>query len=143
MTRHLDPGTCLPHRAPALILESVCVLPDHEIESRFTVRAGTHYVEDDRLCLGGLVESMAQAAAAHLGLEQIGRREPVPGLLVGLEDLEVSRLPRTGENIRVRCDNPMRYGPLLRVRAEAWSDEESCARGVLKVFTPENSGEAE
>jgi 3-hydroxymyristoyl/3-hydroxydecanoyl-(acyl carrier protein) dehydratase len=137
MIRLLDPCTCLPHREPALILESVRVVREEEIESRFTVRPGSHYVEDDHLCLAGLIEAMAQAAAAHLGLDREENPGGAPGLLVGLEDLRVTRLPGTGERVQVRCEVTEHFGPSLWVRAETRVEDESIARGILKVFAPE------
>ncbi len=141
MDRLVDPITCIPHREPALIVEGISVDADTGVECRFTVRDGTHYVEDGFLCVGGLVEAMAQAAAAHLGIEQAAGTPPSPGLLVGLEDVRLSRLPRTGERIRIRCGVSEHFGPSVWLRAEAWAGDESIATGILKVFTPESSGE--
>lgn len=71
-----------------------------ETRTRFTVREGHLFVADGCFTEPGLIENMAQTAAAGTGYKAAESGSPAPvGFIGAVKNFEVSRLPRTGDTI--------------------------------------------
>ena len=69
-------------------------------------------------------------------------RAPGRGVLVGLRDVELRRLPRPGEEVFFRAEVERRLPPLVLVRGEARAGApggELLCRGGLKLHVAEGS----
>jgi predicted hotdog family 3-hydroxylacyl-ACP dehydratase len=115
------------------------IADDGTVRVLLTIGPDGHYVADDHLSLAGVVEAMAQAAAVHPDLADGGRRPP-PGVLVGVENLEVTALPALGQEVAITCSVERLVGPLLRVRADLAVDDRAAASGTIKIFLADEHG---
>lgn len=121
----------LPHRPPALLIETLATGNQGESQAVLQVRADSYYVNDGRLTLAGMVEAMAQAA----GVLATGSQEDKGGgVLIGLEELTVRHLPAVGESVRIGCRTIRCLGPARWVHAEAETEGRPSAAGTVKIF---------
>lgn len=128
------PEAYVPHRTPILCLDAVLLASEAEAVAEGTVTAD--HAPDGALWEGGLIEGLAQTAAA---LRPAGQA-PRPAFLVGLSDLEIVRRPALGERVRYRVTLERRSDPLVLVRGEARCADEVVAAGGLKFFVPPPAG---
>jgi len=75
-------------------------------------------------------EAIAQAALLLEGGDpEIGRH----GYLAGIQDLEVTRVPRAGETLEIAVGLAGRFGPVLRFDGSVSVNGETLARGSVLV----------
>jgi predicted hotdog family 3-hydroxylacyl-ACP dehydratase len=97
----------VPHRSPMLVLEEVLQHHDRTIVCRARVEAGSPFVRDGVMPAVTLLEHMAQATAAWLGLRALARGGRIgPGVLGGSRqvELDVDEL-RVGDELEVRAEH--------------------------------------
>ncbi len=78
----------IPHRPPMVFVDALLAATEATATCSFTVGRGTACLRDGQLPAIYAIESMAQAAAAHLGALARWRGEPPQGgYLVGMRDV--------------------------------------------------------
>ncbi len=100
-----------------------------------------------------VLEAMAQAALPLAGAEDTaapgedppdggavegGAAAPSggpPGMIVGLDEVRFHLPIRPGDRLLVRAQVVGRLGTMIRVRSEAWVDDELAAEGELTIAT--------
>ena len=91
----------IPQRPPFVMIDKVLGASDTLSSSSFTVREGHLFVEDGCFTEAGLVENMAQTAAAGTGYKASQDNKPAPvGFIGALKNLQVRELPKVGDTIR-------------------------------------------
>lgn len=88
----------LPQRPPLLLLDALISCADDRTVSQFCVPAGSVLVEDGYLSEAGLIENIAQTAAAGAGYgyQKGGAGAPPIGFIAAIKDLRVGALPAVG-----------------------------------------------
>lgn len=90
----------IPQRAPIVMVDEVLSCEEKEIVSCLEVREDNMFVLDGKLTESGLVENIAQTAAAKVGYECHLRQIPVPvGFIGGVSKVQVNDLPPVGAKI--------------------------------------------
>ena len=90
----------IPQRAPFVMIDEILQADDTVSRTQFEIRQGHMFVENGLFTEPGLVENMAQTAAAGTGykLQQEGKPAPV-GFIGALKNLNVITLPQVGDTI--------------------------------------------
>ncbi|MCV9387188.1 3-hydroxyacyl-ACP dehydratase [Reichenbachiella ulvae] len=90
----------IPQKAPIVMIDEVISCGEKEIVSRLEVSENNMFVLDGKLTESGLIENIAQTAAAKVGYECHLRNIPVPvGFIGGVSKVEVTDLPPIGAQI--------------------------------------------
>jgi len=90
----------LPQRPPFVMIDQLLQADDRLIKTTFTVREGHELVKNGYFTEAGLVENMAQTAAAGTGAKAQQNSEAAPvGFIGALKNLMIKELPRIGETI--------------------------------------------
>lgn len=132
----------IPHRGCNLLLEKVLQADSASITASGQVPPSGWYLEQDKTMPSWIgIELMAQAIAAHIGLENQQRGGPVrPGMLIGCKSFEILA-PGLGisEKFCVRAETIYRddngfaaYDCVVSGTAGAM------AKATLKAYQPEN-----
>ena len=92
------------------------------------------FVHDSRFEEGGIVENMAQASAARIGyISKYILHIPVQiGFIGQVRNLEISRLPKSGEVLRTRITVLQEVFGITSVSAETFIDDELIAKAMIK-----------
>jgi len=102
----------IPQAAPFEMIDEVVSVTGTETQTRFTVREGHLFVEDGLFTEPGLIENMAQTAAAGTGWKAAQEGAPAPvGFIGAVKSLEVTRLPQVGDTIESE----------IRVQHQVWN----------------------
>lgn len=88
----------IPQRPPFVMVQTLERSDDSGAATRFTVTEDNILVEDGFLKEPGLIENIAQTAAARMGYRCKLEQKPVPvGFIGAVQQLKINRLPATGE----------------------------------------------
>jgi predicted hotdog family 3-hydroxylacyl-ACP dehydratase len=85
----------IPQRGAMVMINSLIDADDDHATSQFQIEADTLFVANGLFREAGLVENIAQTAAAHAGFQFIRKDMPVPlGFIASIKDLKIYSLPR-------------------------------------------------
>lgn len=99
------------------------------------VRDSNWFYSDGYLLEAGLVEHIAQSAAAMVGMKN--EDAPKEGYIGDIKNFKVSRLPRLGELIQSRVMVIAQLDSITMVEAESKIGNELVASAQMKVFLAE------
>ncbi len=100
-----DVLSLIPQRTPFVMVDEIVSVNQQETTTKFTVRAGHLFVENNFFTEPGLIENMAQTAAAGMGfnaqkqLETSENAAPQIGFIGALKNLQIHALPKVGDTI--------------------------------------------
>ena len=126
----------IPQRAPMIFVDAFDGIDDAEVShTRLTVRADQLFVENGRLTECGLIEHMAQSAAARDGwsCRKAGREVPV-GFIGAVSHFTAFRLPPAGAHLATSLRIVQQVGPVSLAEATVETAEGPVAEGRLKIF---------
>ena len=90
----------IPQAAPFEMIDYVVQVTETGTRTRFTVREGHLFVDGGFFTEPGLIENMAQTAAAGTGWKAAQQQQPAPvGFIGAVKNFAVSALPAVGDTI--------------------------------------------
>ena len=107
---------------------------------RFTVEAGNIFADAGVLCEPGLVENIAQTAAAGVGYlaRQEEKAAPV-GYIGAIKDLEIFMLPKVGDCIETEVQLVSRVFNVTLVNGTIYCNNELAVKCEMKIFVTKPS----
>src|SRR5689334_15443100 len=90
----------IPQKHPMVMIHTLEKCEGNVTKTTFKVEADNIFVKDDLLQEPGIMENIAQTAAAKAGYEvkKLGS-EPLLGFIGAIKDLNIYNLPKVGETI--------------------------------------------
>jgi 3-hydroxyacyl-[acyl-carrier-protein] dehydratase len=130
----------IPQRPPFVMIDDIVSADDAISQTTFTVREGHLFVDGGFFTEPGLVENMAQTAAAGTGYksQQEGKSAPV-GFIGALKNLAISSLPKVGDTLLTSVVFKMQVMNAHIVEATVKVNDEQIANCELKIFLQENT----
>src|SRR6478609_2379230 len=90
----------IPQRAPVVMIDELLSSEGGITITRLTVREDNLFIKDNYFTESGLMENIAQTAAAGVGYAFAQQEAPVPpGFIGALKNFKVERLPKVGEQL--------------------------------------------
>ena len=125
----------LPQRPPMVLIDSLLVCADECTTSRFQVPADSVLVENGVLTEAGLIENIAQTAAAGAGYayQQQGRPAPV-GFIAAIRDLRVGALPAVGTTLTTEVQVQNQVLEFSIVRGTVRAGEATFAECEMRIY---------
>jgi 3-hydroxyacyl-[acyl-carrier-protein] dehydratase len=130
----------IPQRPPFVMIDSIVSADEKESITSFTIREGHLFVENGYFTEPGLIENMAQTAAAGTGFyaQQQGKPAPV-GYIGALKGLNVTRLPFVDETITTTVTFVHQVMNAHIVQGKVSVGEFEMATCELKIFLQEDN----
>lgn len=135
---HLTPQNILqllPQAPPFVMVDTLLYTDELTSKSAFMILADNCMVANGSFTEGGLLENIAQTAAARAGYLAKAANKPVSGGYIGaVKDFEVFFLPKTGQEIitEVRIEN--QFFNVSVITGSVRCNNELAARCEMKVF---------
>jgi 3-hydroxyacyl-[acyl-carrier-protein] dehydratase len=133
----LDILELIPQRPPMVMIDRLVSVDSQQARSVFLIGSENIFVQKGLFREEGVIENIAQTAAALNGYrEKIGGGSVGKGYIGGLKDLEVHDLPRIGEELTTEVTeihNVMGVGVLY---GECRAGNRLVARCEMKVYIP-------
>ncbi len=125
----------LPQRAPILMIDKFYGIENNESRSGLTVMPDNIFCSDGEMQETGIIEHIAQSAAARVGYIYVEKGEEVPlGFIGSVDKLTVHRLPQVGEELTTTISIMQEVGDITLVAAQTISGIETVADCRMKIF---------
>jgi predicted hotdog family 3-hydroxylacyl-ACP dehydratase len=100
VTTEQDIVSLIPQRPPFVMIDEIVYSDENSTRSSFVVKASNIFVANNVLQEPGLVENIAQTAAARAGYTAKQENKPVRlGYIGAIKNLEINSLPAVNETI--------------------------------------------
>ena len=130
-----DIKVLIPQREPMIMIDRLLSADDLTGRSEFMVRSENIFVENGALNPSGMVENMAQTAAARIGYICQQAKQPVPlGYIGAVQNLEILALPKINQRIETEISIKNQIFDITIIAATIYTNGKPLARGDLKIF---------
>jgi predicted hotdog family 3-hydroxylacyl-ACP dehydratase len=135
---NIDIRLLIPQREPFVMIESLLRHSKKSAMSSFTILSDNVMLEDNMLSEEGLLENMAQTAAAHLGYITYveGFDSPI-GFIAAVKNLSISKLAHVGETIETTITYTNTILNIHLVNAAVTLNGIEIANAELRIFIKE------
>ena len=125
----------IPQRPPFVMIDSILHYDEAFTRSEFRIMPGNILVENGRLSEAGLVENIAQTAAARAGLIASTTGQPVQvGYIGSLKNLRVYDLPKLDDVLETEIRVENQIFDVTVVKAKVWCNNLLLAECEMKIF---------
>ena len=125
----------IPQRPPMVMVDSFDGFDGESSLTSLTVRDDNIFCDGRELSECGLIEHIAQSAAARTGWQFREEGGPSPvGFIGSVNRFTAGRLPRIGETVRTRLQVLQEVGPVSLIEASSAVDGETVASCRMKIF---------
>ncbi|MCB0760144.1 MAG: hypothetical protein KDC12_01385 [Flavobacteriales bacterium] len=125
----------IPQRPPMVLIDNLLDQNTEMSKTNFTVPEGHVLLDGDELSEAGLIENIAQSAAAGVGYEYAVKQEPAPvGFIGAVSKLVVSNRPKIGECIETLITVTHQLTGITVIQGVSKSGDREMARCEMKIF---------
>lgn len=125
----------IPQKPPMVMVDRVTKASEGVVETTFLVREENVLCDRGVFTEAGLVENMAQTAAAGIGAKpDLSGKEPPVGFIGGIRNLKIMRYPAAGDELVTRITVEHEVFDASVVLGEVFLREELIASCQLKIF---------
>jgi len=125
----------IPQAPPFVMVGQLLFQDETASRSSFTIATDNCMVFNGEFSEGGLMENIAQTAAARVGYIAKQENKPVAGGYIGaVKDCEVLFLPKVGDELLTEIKIENQVFNVSVIVGQVWCNGELCARCEMKVF---------
>ena len=129
----------IPQRNPIVMVDTFFWADEESAETGLHVQLGNIFCEGGFLREPGMIEHVAQSAAAFAGYVPFTKGEsPKLGFIGEVKKFKIIRLPKVGEFLRTRLRVLGEAAGVTLISAETKSGEEVLATCQMKIFIKED-----
>lgn len=129
----------IPQRAPIVMVDEFVGIEDNVSRTRFAVYNENIFVDDDSLSECGLIEHIAQSAAARVGYIFTTNNKPIPlGYIGSVNDFKLIENPRVGQTIETTIEVIQEVFGITLIAAKCSVEGEEIASCRMKIFLDTN-----
>ena len=129
----------IPQRNPIVMVDTFFWADEESAETGLHVQSDNIFCEGGLLREPGMIEHVAQSAAAFAGYASFTKGEsPKLGLIGEVKKFKIIRLPKVGEFLRTRLRVLGEAVGVTLISAETKSGEEVLATSQMKIFIKED-----
>lgn len=129
----------IPQRPPFVFVDTLLSVDEEKTVSSYTVAEESLMLEGDYLSEGGLVENIAQTAAAGVGYDCLTNNKPVvPGFIGAVKKLQVFDLPAVSETLTTTVAVVTKVMHATIIKGEVRVGETLLALCEMNIFLQES-----
>jgi predicted hotdog family 3-hydroxylacyl-ACP dehydratase len=130
----------LPQRPPIVMVDELLYSDDTTTRCGFRIASENIFSEEGFFSEPGMVENIAQTAAAGVGYVARQTNAPVPvGYIGAIKDLEIFLLPKTGDWLETQVTIVNQVFDVTMVNGTIYCDGQLMARCEMKIFITKQS----
>lgn len=127
--------TLIPQRPPFVMVDKLLSVTETSTTTVFSIRADNIFVENGRFKEPGLVENIAQTAAARAGYVSQTENKPVlVGYIGAVNNLQVFLLPKTGDELITEITIENQIFDVTLISGKITCNGEPVAQCKMKIF---------
>lgn len=125
----------IPQRPPIVMVDEFLGIESGISRTRFCVSADNIFVDDGTLSECGLIEHIAQSAAARVGYVFKNENKPVPiGYIGSVNDFSIIRHPVIGEEVNTTIEFIQEVFNITLIQAHCAVNGKEIASCRMKIF---------
>lgn len=125
----------IPQREPMVMIDTFLGIDGNSSFTTLTVRDDNLFCKAGCLQEAGIIEHIAQSAAARTGYLFAGRGEAIPtGFIGSVDKMKIYRLPPVGSCLRTEITIVQEVGDITLISARVEEEEATVAEGQMKIF---------
>ena len=125
----------IPQRDPIVMIDTFFGIEDNTSTTGLTVQPDNLFVENGKLQESGIIEHIAQSAAARIGYIYMQKGESVPlGFIGSVDKFELNDLPSIGETLRTTITVLQEVFGITLVQATVCIENRTIATCNMKIF---------
>lgn len=132
----------IPQRPPFVMIDKLLEVTQTATTTGFTIQADNLFVQDGIFKEPGLVENIAQTAAARAGYVSKTENKPVPvGYIGAVNNLQIFSLPKTGDELITEITIENQIFDVTLISGKITCNQQLIAQCNMKIFIskPKNS----
>ncbi len=135
MTKNKQIQELLPQATPMLMVDTLISSDNKKTVTEFTVTKNNIFIENDKLTEPGIIENMAQTAAARAGYEALEKNKPVKkGFIASIKNLKIYDLPKINKTIKTILTPVNNIGNISVVKIQSFVNKNPLAECILTVI---------
>ena len=125
----------VPQRPPFVMIDTLLHYDELVTRTSFRILADNILVEKGQFSEAGLVENIAQTAAARAGYIATLTNQPVQvGYIGSIKNLEVYQLPKLNDELETEVTMENQIFDVTVVRGKVWCNQVLMAQCEMKIF---------
>ncbi len=129
----------IPQRDPFIAIHEIHQATDEYAITQFTVVAESIFVIDGMLGEPGLIENIAQTAAAQMGYVCKTKKLPVPiGYIASVKNLKIIELPPIGSVLTTSIQITNRVMNVILIEGRIKTGDNSVCECEMRIFVGQN-----
>ncbi|WP_291528464.1 hydroxymyristoyl-ACP dehydratase [Bacteroides sp. UBA939] len=125
----------IPQRSPIVMVDAFYGIENNCSHSGLTITADNIFCQEGKLQEAGIIEHIAQSAAARIGYIYRQKNEPVPlGFIGSVDKLTIHRLPKIGQELSTEITVIQEVFDITLVAACVNTKEGMVAECRMKIF---------
>lgn len=129
----------IPQRAPIVMVDEFIGIEDNISKTRFTIKADNIFVDEGKLSECGLIEHIAQSAAARVGYVFKNNGQPIPiGYIGSVNNFEINDFPKVGDVISTDIEIIQEVFNITLIQAHCRINDVEIASCKMKIFLDNN-----
>ena len=124
----------LPQRPPILMIDSLLYQDDQRTETVFEILDTTMFVRDGEMQEGGIIENIAQTAAARAGYYYKMHNEIPPlGFIGAVSKVRISKYPKVGDRVKTVVEMKSEVFNITLIKGYTFLGDEQIAECEMKI----------
>ena len=129
----------IPQRAPIVMVDEFLGIDDNISKTRLAVKDDNIFVDDGMLSECGLIEHIAQSAAARVGSVFKTNNQEIPiGYIGSVNNFELKEFPKVGEVISTEIEIIQEVFNITLIQAKCYINDVEIASCKMKIFLDNN-----
>lgn len=125
----------IPQRAPIVMVDEFVGIDENISRTRFTVYEENIFVDNNKLSECGLIEHIAQSAAARVGYIFKSNHQPIPiGYIGSVNNFELNELPQVGDTVSTTIEILQEVFNITLIKAVCHIGDREIASCKMKIF---------
>jgi len=135
MTEGISILSLIPQKPPFVMVDELLFSDDNITKTSFTITADNVFVINGEFSEAGLMENMAQTAAAGSGnMARIENRPVLNGYIGQVKNFEIYSLPKVGDVLMTEVKIEVQVFAAGIVSGKIWCNEVEVAQCEMKIF---------
>jgi predicted hotdog family 3-hydroxylacyl-ACP dehydratase len=118
------------------MVDTLLFSDENTARTAFRIRADNVLVENGSFSAAGMMENIAQTAAAGMGSIAAAGPPPGPGYIVSVKNLEIAALPQVGDDLITEIIIEARVLDIVVISGKVSCNGITMAQGEMKILIP-------
>lgn len=128
----------LPQSYPMIMIDTLATSDEKKTETLLTVKENNIFVSEGKLREPGIIENMAQTAAARAGYEaKIKNKKVKAGFIGNIKNLNIFNLPKINDTIKTILIPVNKVGKISVVKIETYADKNKISECSMTIILNE------